>query len=266
MVMDDATADHGLGALFASYRRVIYDENPLVEVVLQVRFPTYLRLQSEPPSNFQDRILAEYPHYEMQRGLEVKISAPNAPPTLLESNVHIFYSGDKYWRLALSQDYIMLSTKRYKKWEEFKERTDFCLKSFFDIYPIKVITRIGLRYRDLIKRSRINKVGSEWPKLINPLILGPMGSTDFRSIPVESARWLQRFAVGDLKIDFQGGVLSHEGEQSYFLDCDVSLSKETIAGSAAFLSELERIHEPIGPLFKWAITDELHTALGPKPA
>jgi uncharacterized protein (TIGR04255 family) len=200
----------------------------------------------------------------MQQGIEVNIAETSAPPTLSESKTHIFLSADKYWRIALNANSISLSTKQYQHWDELKERAERCLKNFFGIYPIKVVTRIGLRYRDVIRRSKIDKAESEWRALINPSVLGPMGSDEFRSIPLESARWLQQFAVGDVKITFQGGVLSQEGEQSYFFDCAVSLSKEVIAGADALQSELEQIHKPIGPLFRWAITDELHTALGPK--
>jgi uncharacterized protein (TIGR04255 family) len=262
--MDVSPANQALKALFGRYERVIYDKNPLIEVVLQVRFPTYLRLQTEPPSSFQERIISEYPHYEMQQGFEVKMMAENAAPNLSETKMHIFVSGDKYWRVVLSSDSFSVASRKYKHWEEFKERAGYCFTNILDSYPIKVLTRVGLRYRDLIKRSNIDKVGREWSTLINPAVLGPMGSEDFRSLPVESARWLQRFAIGDLKINFQGGVLSQEGEQSYFLDCDASVAKEIIAEIASFQSELERLHEPIGPLFRWAITDDLHRALGPQ--
>jgi uncharacterized protein (TIGR04255 family) len=262
--MNAEATDRTLDAFVANYKRVIYDKNPLFEVILQVRFPTFLRLLSELPSDFQGKILADYPYYQMQEALEVKMpGGPNMPPSLLETKVHIFLSADKKWRIALGSDSISLATKEYREWNEFKARAEFCLQTFFVTYPIKVITRINLRYRNLIRRSEIGKEGTEWPALINPFILGPMGAKEFHSIALETARWSQRFAIRDIKINFQGGIARQKEEECYDLDCDVFLTKEIIAESKTIQSELEQLHKPIGPLFRWAITDELHAALVP---
>ena len=257
-------AKHPLDALYTSYERLIYDKNPLIEVVLQIQFPTLLRLQTELPSDFQGRILADYPHYEAQQAIDVKMQAPNVPPLLLESKVHMFLSADKIWRISLSSNSLSLSTKEYEDWDDFKGRAEGCLKKFFEIYPIKVVTRMGLRYRDLIKRSEIGKKEATWSELLNPLVLGPMGAVEFQTISAEGARWTQRFAFGDIKINFQGGTAMHDVEQCYMLELDVSIPKQVIGDLQTLSSELERLHEPVGPLFRWAIKNELHAALGPK--
>src|SRR5262245_8979651 len=98
--MNEVAAKKLLDALVADYERKIYDKNPLLEVILQVRFPTLLRLQTELPSAFQGEVIGEYPHYERQEALEVKVVANNAPPSLIQSRVHFFTSsGEKKWRI-----------------------------------------------------------------------------------------------------------------------------------------------------------------------
>lgn len=42
-------------------QRVIYENNPLIEVIIQYRFPKILALNSKDPIEFQDRIKDEYP-------------------------------------------------------------------------------------------------------------------------------------------------------------------------------------------------------------
>jgi uncharacterized protein (TIGR04255 family) len=262
--MKSDVAQQALDALVEAYQRVIYDSNPLIEVILQIRFPTFLRLQTELPSEFQGKILSKYPHYEVQEAIELKMVSVNAPPAFSETKVHIFLSADKKWRVSLGADSLSLSFREYKHWDEFKEQAEFCIATFFSIYPIKVITRVGLRYRDLINPRKIGKPNATWSRLINPSVLGPMGAEKFSAFPLDAARWAQRFSVGDLKLNLQGGTAKQGDDHCYTLDFDVSLAKEMIV-DGSLNTELELLHRPVGPLFRWAITDELHDALGPKP-
>ena len=48
---------------FPDATRVIFDANPLDEVICQVKFPPILRIETDPAA-FQDQIRAEYPNYE----------------------------------------------------------------------------------------------------------------------------------------------------------------------------------------------------------
>jgi uncharacterized protein (TIGR04255 family) len=47
--------------------RVKYLKSTLREVVFQVRFPKILKLTEETPSAFQERIMADYPIYNVQK-------------------------------------------------------------------------------------------------------------------------------------------------------------------------------------------------------
>ena len=49
---------------FPESKRVVYQQNPLVEVICQIRFPTILQIGSEEPTAFQNSVRAEYPLYE----------------------------------------------------------------------------------------------------------------------------------------------------------------------------------------------------------
>ena len=49
--------------LFPPTQRVIYHENPLVEVVCQFRFPTILKIDAEIPVAFQEAVRSTFPDY-----------------------------------------------------------------------------------------------------------------------------------------------------------------------------------------------------------
>src|SRR5579883_3208137 len=50
--------------LFPLSPRVIYANAPLVQVIAQVRFPPILKIEGQPPAEFQDRIRRIFPLLE----------------------------------------------------------------------------------------------------------------------------------------------------------------------------------------------------------
>ena len=50
--------------LFPSSPREIYEKAPLIQVVCQLRFPPVLRIESQIPADFQERIRARFPLFE----------------------------------------------------------------------------------------------------------------------------------------------------------------------------------------------------------
>jgi len=51
-------------ALFPESERVIYEKAPLVQVICQLRFPQILRIESQLPVEFQERIRDAFPILE----------------------------------------------------------------------------------------------------------------------------------------------------------------------------------------------------------
>jgi uncharacterized protein (TIGR04255 family) len=56
-----APAEALIPAPFPDSDRVIYDRNPLIEVICQLRFPPILRVDSEVPARFQEQIRDDFP-------------------------------------------------------------------------------------------------------------------------------------------------------------------------------------------------------------
>jgi uncharacterized protein (TIGR04255 family) len=49
---------------FKETQRVIYNKNPLIQVVSQLRFPRILAIDEKQPVDFQEKIRQEYPLFE----------------------------------------------------------------------------------------------------------------------------------------------------------------------------------------------------------
>lgn len=161
--------------LFPASPRVIYGRPPLRSVVCQLRFPTVLRIETTVPADFQDSIRQAYPLYERGNlvGLPLPIEQiPSEVQQLLgASNLrapHVFKSADGASTIQLLPDSITLTTTKYERWEFFRRSADAAVNALIRIYSPSFVTRVGLRYTNVVLRSEANVEGQEWTKLLDP--------------------------------------------------------------------------------------------------
>ena len=152
------------------YERVIYELNPLIEVVAQIRFPTILKITSQQPVDFQDTVRFDSPIFEASRNLQVPVDLSKIL-TQFSSNVvsHLTYqfkSEDLKWQLTIDQNSITLVTTEYQRYENFVGRFKTAVEKFEEIYNPSFYSRIGLRYRNLIIRSKLKIPDKGWSSLI----------------------------------------------------------------------------------------------------
>jgi len=105
---------------FPDYERVIYERNPLNEVLCQLRFPSILKVTGELPVDFQEMIRSDYPNLVINRPINLPLPSPTLEITnvldsltqmLASETIYSFTSEDSQWQVSLSKDFIGLSTK-----------------------------------------------------------------------------------------------------------------------------------------------------------
>lgn len=260
---------------FPQVERVIYKRNPLSQVICQLRFPPILKIDTTVPAEFQDRIRKEFPNFSETS--EIKINLPqrflDSVPSEMVAQImnpsggmnYEFLSEDGLWKFNLTRTFIALTSKKYTRWEEFKDKLREPLDAFVDIYSPSSFSRIGLRYINLIERSALQLGGVGWSELLQPHILGVMNSP-------ELSKYIENF-VGNYDI-----ALSDEesevrlvtrlvrskvgGEENFIIDSDFHTIKKT-SGSIAN-NKLDFFHERGSRLIRWCITDRLHQAMEPE--
>lgn len=259
---------------FPDAERVIYDSNPIEEVICQFRFPTILRIEVEPPVPFQDLVRTIYPLYTSKPTLRLLPGLPQDLAALIAKDIpisggqiaHEFTSRDGNWTLALTRDFLALKCRKYDRWENFKDHLHEPLAALGAVYEPAFFTRIGLRYRDLIRRSCLRLVDVPWSDLLTPWIAGALASPT-----VVDA--IQRTA-GELVIqlpDTASQILVHHGlvkdesskENCYLIDADLFNEKQMERSNA--LGYLDFLNKQSRLFFRWCITDRLHNAMGPVP-
>lgn len=255
------------------YDRVIYSKNPLEEVICQVRFPPILRIDAELPAAFQDAVRDRYPLYEekAQEGVTPEIPAalgkllPPGWPVGQPQRAHSFASADEQWVVTLTRDALSLTTKRYERWEEFRERLDKLLRILVEHYNPPFYSRVGLRYQDVIRRSQIGLEKVSWADLLQPHISGELSCKELRNeIERVFRQVVIRFDEGRGQVRVQHGLAvdTDTKEECFLIDCDHFRSKRTETTDA--IEFLGYLNNQAGRLFRWCITDRLHNAMDPR--
>jgi len=256
--------------------RAVYANNPLEEVICQLRFPPILKIGVEPPAAFQERIRKRYPLYEHDAG-----GAPEIPRTianLLEelrvpnpivgftTPRHKFSTADDKRSVVLTNDFLALTEKGYERWERLRDEIHFSEQQFRDEYAPEFYTRVGLRYRDRILRSKLGLENVGWHDLLNHELTGLLGDERFAGL-IRSARAEVELTLPNLedaRLNLRYGLQPPRNEQeaSYVIDADLYVHGRYKTEYAFKI--LDNFHTIAGNLFRWAISGRLRDALGPR--
>jgi len=256
---------------FPDVTRVIYDKNPLVNVICQFRFPPILKIDSEVPASFQEKIRNKFPLYLEKReyiqqllpqnisGLANQLLAKQAT-----GKNHEFSTEDNVWKINVTKTFITLSTSEYKKWEDFIENFKFAINAFNEIYAPQFFNRIGLRYIDVFNRTELELQGTNWNELIKPEFLGLLstayadkvqGFESIYEIKLEDNISLVRMIASIVKEP-------KTNEDCFMVDSDFhNIQKNDLQKAFAIL---EFLHQRASRLMRCIIQDKLHEALKPE--
>jgi|JFJP01.1.fsa_nt_gi hypothetical protein len=257
------------------YLRVIYQRTPLIEVVGQLRFPTILKINNQEPYEFQERISSDYPIFQRSQSLnlppEIVSLLPQISSILPKHNTYNFLSENSKWKLSLDQDNLTLATFEYKRYEEFKEKLFNIVNIFKDVYNPSFYLRLGLRYKNLILRSKLKMEDKDkpWSALISPQIASELHSSELSGSILTSVKNLE-IELETGRVSFNHGLVISQDpsrgnvqEPGYLFDADFfvesKINKEEIG------NVFDTFNRTGGQLFRWSITDELHRAMEPLP-
>jgi uncharacterized protein (TIGR04255 family) len=254
--------------LFPPSSRVIYGKAPLIQVICQLRFPSLLSIESQPPADFQERIRNRFPLLERGRS-DLPADLPQEVLQAIGAQIpaveYRFLTEDRVSTVTLTPQSLALSTNRYERWEHFLGQLRAPLTALNEIYKPSFFSRVGLRYTDVIDRERLGLQNTPWSRLLNPHILGELELPQFEN-------WLDKIANRTIRVkipDGSGSVLMRHGlgnvqgrkEICYTIDFDFSTEPKTEVQDAEAI--LNHFNAMAGWAFRWCITDTLRNALNP---
>jgi uncharacterized protein (TIGR04255 family) len=259
---------------FPDASRVIYENNPLEEVICQLRFPSILKIEAEPPAAFQERIRAGYPFYKSKPAFKLPAGVPPELATMLARDLplgvgqtaHEFTSRDKKWAVSLTREFLALTCRRYERWEHFKDHLRGPLEALQEVYSPPFFVRVGLRYRDIIRRSVLGLEEVGWAELLQPWVAGMLASPEVAPNVAHSAQeLLLRLPEGRGWLRVHHGLAAEENVPTpcYVIDADLFTEQQTEPNHA--LERLDDFNKQARLFFRWCITERLHEAMRPSP-
>ncbi len=253
----------------STFRRVIYEKNPLEGVTCECRFPAVLKIQTELPAEFQETVRVLLPKFQeiAQTVLDLRLP-PEATAQLgafapATTKKFAFTSLDGVWTLALARDLMALTCTRYKRWEELMEFWVPAVAALEKIYSPACYVRVGLRYQNVIWRTRLGFENVPWSMLLEPHIAAALASPEHEGRVLEALHSVTlRLGDGQDRVVVRHGLVRPENdEERYVIDNDFSIEGEIPVGTLP--SKLRFFHEQSGRHFHSCISERLHAAMGP---
>lgn len=277
-------------SLFPETPRIVYERAPLLQVVAALRFPRILRIETDAPADFQDRIRDTFPLLERGPAPVMLPSWPQAQAPQIPAELvrlltagaaavsYRFLTEDRRITLSLTPNSINLTASVYSHWDDFKKLFKIPFGALVNIYRPAFFMRVGLRYINAINRSDLQLQDIPWSRLLRSEILGELSYPEFEET-FEMTRRVLRLKTSDMNIMMQHGTATvgnapsvflgnvnvpvGSSKQVYAIDCDFSsVSPKTVIADAQ--SYLDLFNDRAFRAFRWCITDILHNALRPK--
>lgn len=245
-------------------RRVIFKNNPLKVVVLQVRFsPILVLAQPAGVAQFQEAIRDAYPRAEAPaQQVTLAVGPTGFMPPIGQPGPWRFLD-ESGWVVGLATDYVSLEATKYECFEQFEPRAAMVLKAAQDTLALRERGRLGLRYVNEINHPDAFTV-ADWRTLLDPELLGVCGGELFGD------RVIQTLQQIDLRLD--EGVLtvrhgcntSREGPHPYVIDLDAHDDQTRPFDVDEILERVGFFRTFIGGFFRHSLAKPLYDFLGPQ--
>ncbi|MFQ6027309.1 MAG: TIGR04255 family protein [Dehalococcoidia bacterium] len=259
---------------FPSSPRVVYDNNPLTQVICQLKFPTILEIGSADPADFQKRIRKQYPIYHgpsesstisSRIPQELSALAARVGLSMGRPGPHRFAIENETRSISLSPEFVAITEDSYTRWDELRPEIALMVEALVKVYEPPFFSRIGLRYQDEIDRKLLGLEDEPWKNLIKPELTGLVG-VDFLEDRILESHSNTLCVVQDdklsAKIRISQGLVAGSEKNKYTIDADLFVDERTEVNDV--LPILDQLNRTGGNFFRWVITDKLANALKPQ--
>jgi uncharacterized protein (TIGR04255 family) len=124
--------------------------------------------------------------------------------------------------------------------------------------------RIGLRYRNVIRRVAFGVAEVPWHELLRHQLTGELTAPEIAPYVESTTRQtLLRLPEFSSKVHIRHGLAMEQDEVAYVIDNDFFSEGNTECSNV--FSVLQYFSAQAHRLFRWCVSDRLHEAMGPQP-
>lgn len=237
---------------FPPVERKIFSKNYLDLVLVELRFPTLLRLKKSEPQEIQEAIFNEFPLYQSSQTMQLTPLGTTEPEP-----AYVFSTRKQDYNVQLTASHLTLETRKYTSFEDFLEKLEYLVAACIPLLKTDFFTRVGLRYINKIGGMPNNKVRSvEWVK---PSLLGPIAESAIGSVGSMKGEISGETESGT-GYNFKYGLSpsNEEAEHTFILDYDYFRVDIEAGDVSAYLNEFHELHLPF---FWWSLESKAKKAL-----
>ena len=268
------------------FDRVVYENNPLAEVICQARYSKGEEFSESLKLELRAQLhAAGYPNHSEEASIGFTQQVISAPDTSQGAAQIVFprttilhsISEDGAWKVSASAEFIALTCLKYTAWSDFLPRMLAIAQICQALLPSAIPTRVGLRYKDVVERESLGLEGVAWHELIQPFLLGPLVPNALAAGQMAAEEDIAGFATNALlrlehgQAVLQSALLTSVSSlrRAFLIDADFyvegdGVDSTLLADPSALTRELDLLHQNAGALFRRGITERLHHALKPR--
>ena len=237
---------------FPNVERKVFKRNFLDTVAIELRYPTFLRLKEKEPLGISDSIRKHFPMYDQSTEMQMTPLGTTDPQP-----VYKFTTRTKDPVLSISASNLVLTTKKYKSFEDFTSHIEFLINKAIPHVDTTFFTRVGLRF--INKISGINPSGNDIQEWIKYELISPVGGREIGSINNMKNELSGQLLINNGSYTFRYGLSppSNEGRK-FVLDWDYYKEDVEVSDTMSLLNTFHNIHFPF---FWWALGEKAKTAL-----
>lgn len=249
---------------FPDITRVLYEANPLVDVICHFDFPRVLAIDNELPVDFQKALVSRYPLLET-RTVESESETPE--DTGGRRLIYEFSSTNKENVILLGSDFLGVRAFKYERWEVFREAIETAIRTLLATYTLSVFTGLRLNYVNVVNKEALGMKDVPWRDLIRSSLIGALSETDAIDDSVEEmhSSCILPIEGGHLRILSALVEGADDKTTCFSIDNDFFFDESVDADESKVFAILRRFNLESGRVFRWCVTERLHQALRPTP-
>ena len=235
---------------FPEVERKEFNHNFLDSVVIELRYPTYLRLKQDEPLEISESIRGEFPNYAQSSEMQVTPLGTTEPQP-----VYTFATRQNDTKVDITASSLALVTKKYTSFEKFSSRIQFLIEKVIPYVDTSFFTRVGLRFINSV--SGMQEGGMDIRDWINGALVSPIAGGNIGTISNMKSELTGQLVRG--RYTFRYGLSpAADVARHFILDWDYYDEDVEVNRCMALLNEF---HDAHFPFFWWALGEKAKEVL-----
>ncbi len=228
----------------------MFKRNFIESAIIELRYPTYLRLKDQEPLEISESIRERFPIYNPQKQMQMTPLGSTD-----HQKVYTFATRQQDPVLDILASSLSLTTKRYTSFDNFLSHAGFLIENVVPHLETTFFTRVGLRYINRI--DGLQPDGTDVNEWVNANLVSSITGERLGVVTNMNSELTGHFNTGSYT--FRYGILPPANSSRFFiLDWDYYCEDVEVPDCISLLKSFHELHYPF---FWWTLGDKAKEAL-----